>query len=309
LPIIAYQFELLKRYGITDIIVGVGYKTDHFRKVVLKTSKEMNIKSQLSVEDTPLGTGGGLKNAYPFFKKEKEVFFVFNGDVIADFNLDKILAFHKEKEAYATMCLVKIPDPSSYGLVLTDTDMTVKKFIEKPKKEEIISDTINAGLYIFSPDIFNETPSDRPVSLEREIFPALLEKGKKIYAFVHYGYWIDVGTIKKYQTANFDVIEGKIGLFNFDIRELDGGKLIIGKNSFIKGGVNIKGKVVIGNNCFIGSDCAFEDSIIMDNTIIQDRTTIKNSVIGTDVVIENECTITNKAVADKSLIRSFTCSI
>ncbi|MCM8820583.1 MAG: NDP-sugar synthase [Candidatus Omnitrophica bacterium] len=309
-PLISYQFELLKRYGITDIIVGVGYKADHFKKAVFRISKEMGVKAKLSFENKPLGTGGGLKNAYPFFKKEKEVFFVLNGDVIAAFNLDKILAFHKEKEAYATMCLVKISDPSSYGLVLTDADMTVKKFIEKPKKEEIISDTINAGLYIFSPDIFSEIPtSDRPVSLEREIFPALLEKGKKIYAYIHYGYWMDVGTIKKYQTTNFDAIDGKIGLFGFSIKNVGEGKLIIGKNSFVKGDVNLKGRVVIGDNCFIGDGCVLQDSIIMDNTVIQSRATIKNSVIGTDVVIENDCTIFSKAVADKSLIRSFTCSI
>lgn len=309
IPLIAYQFELLKRYGITEIVVGVGYKADNFKKTVKRISKEMGIKAPLSIENKPLGTGGGLRNAYQFFKREREPFIVFNGDVIADFNLNRILSFHKEKDADITIGLVRVNNPSSYGLVLVNSDMSVKKFIEKPKAEEIISDTINAGVYIFSPDIFNEIPEGKNISLEREIFPALLEKGKKVYAYTHYGYWMDVGTIEKYLKANFDAMEGRIGLFSFAVRNLNEGKLLIGKNSFIKGNVNVKGRVIIGDNCTIGDDCALEDSIIMDNAIIQARSIIKNSVIGTDVLIGNNCIIKNYAVADKSSIFPFTCSI
>ncbi|MDD3726277.1 MAG: NDP-sugar synthase, partial [Candidatus Ratteibacteria bacterium] len=175
IPLVAYQFELLKRHSITDIVVGVGYKTGHFKKTVAEISKKMGVKTALSVEDIPLGTGGGLRNAYPFFKKEKEVFVVFNGDVITNLNLDRMISFHKEKGAYATIGLVKVSDPSPYGLVIADTDMSVRKFIEKPERNEITTDTINAGVYIFSAEIFSDIPPNKNVSLEKEVFPLLIE--------------------------------------------------------------------------------------------------------------------------------------
>ncbi|HOL22172.1 MAG TPA: NDP-sugar synthase [bacterium] len=303
IPLISYQFELLKRYGITEVIVGVGYKADCFRKVVGKIAKDMGIKASFSVENTPLGTGGGLRNAYPFFRKDKEPFVVFNGDVIADFNLDKIIAFHKEKNAYLTIGLVRISNPSSYGLVITDSDMSIKKFIEKPSPEEIICDTINSGVYIFSPEIFSEIPSGRPVSLEKEIFPSLLEKGKKIYAYIHYGYWIDVGTVEKYRKVNFDALEGKTGIFAGKGQRSN---LITGTASVLKEGVEIKGRAVIGNKCFIGKNCIIEESIIMDGAVIKDNCVISNSVIGTDVLIENDCCINNMALSDRSFIGAFT---
>ncbi|MCX8083030.1 MAG: NDP-sugar synthase [bacterium] len=306
IPVIAYQFALLKKYGITDIIVGIGYKTDNFRKVVAGISKSMGIKASLSIEDKPLGTGGGLRNAYPFFKREKEPFFVFNGDVIADFNLEKMMSLHKEKNVYLTIGLVRVNNPSSYGLVITDGDMSVKRFIEKPGPEEIISDTINAGVYIFSPDIFNQIAAGKNVSLEKEVFPSLLEKGKKVYTCIHYGYWMDVGTIEKYIKVNFDIMEGKVGFFDIHPQYIDSGKIILGKKSVIRERVQIRGKVIIGNNCIIGEDSFLEDSIIMDNTIVSRRCRVRNSVIGKDVLVENDCIIENQAIADKSLICSFT---
>jgi len=303
IPLISYQFELLKRYGIKEIVVGVGYRSDYFKKIVGRIAKEMGIKAPLSIEDKPLDTGGGLRNALPFFKREKEPFIVLNGDVIADFNLEKVLAFHKEKNAYITIGLVRVNNPSSYGLVITDSDMAVRKFIEKPQPQEIVCDTVNAGVYIFSPDIFSELPSDRPVSLEREVFPSLLEKGKGIYAYIHYGYWMDVGTVEKYRKANFDALEGKTGIFG---RKGQRGNFITGTGSVLKEGVEVKGRAVIGNNCFIGKGCVIEESIILDNTIIMDNCIISNSLIGSDVLIENNCVIKNIALADKSLLHPFT---
>ncbi|MGB9677661.1 MAG: nucleotidyltransferase family protein, partial [Candidatus Ratteibacteria bacterium] len=161
-PFIAYQFELLRKYRVDEIVLGVGYKGDDFRKAV-EIGKKMGLKIYLSYEKKTLGTGGGIKNAERFLKG-KEPFFVFNGDVLADFNLEKILNFHKEKNAYITIGMIKVPDPSSYGLILVDEDMRIIKFIEKPKKEEIVTDTVNAGVYVFQPEVLEEIPGDREVS-------------------------------------------------------------------------------------------------------------------------------------------------
>ncbi|NLG11726.1 MAG: NDP-sugar synthase [Elusimicrobia bacterium] len=303
IPLITWQFEFLRHYGITEIIVGVGYKPESFKKTVEKIAGKMKIKTHLSIENTPLGTGGGFRNAYPFFKEETEPFVVLNGDVIGDFNLNQIIAFHREKGADITIGLTKINNPSSYGLIITDSNMGVKKFIEKPKTEEIVCDTINAGLYIFTPEIFSEIPAGKNISIEKEVFPALLKNGKKIYGVIHNGYWVDVGTVAKYKQTNFDALEGKTGIYS--IRG-QGDNFLAGDNSVLKEDVQIKGRVIIGNNCVVGNGCVLEESIIMNNTIIRDRVVIKNSVVGTDVAIENDSVIDNMILADKSLVRPFT---
>lgn len=306
LPLIYYQFSLLKKYNIDEIIVGVGYKSDCFRKVIGPLAKKTGVKVVFSPENRPLGTGGGLRNACGFFgKKDKGPFIVFNGDVVSDCNLEKILSVHKEKGAYAAIGLVKVNDPSSYGLVMMDAESGIKKFIEKPKPEEIVADTVNAGIYIFSPEVFDEIPQGKPVSLEREVIPSLLEKGKKMAGYVHYGYWIDVGTVDKYRKVNFDALEGKTG-FVYNVTERNEGKLLAGENTALKEGVNIKGKVVIGDNCFVGKDCFLEDSIVLSNTVIRDRCVVSGSIIGTDVLVDSDCVINGTVLADKSLIRSFT---
>jgi len=304
-PLINYQFSLLKRYNIDEVVVGVGYKADCFRKVIVPVAKKAGVKAVLSPEGKPLGTGGGLRNACRFFKKEKEPFVVFNGDVVTDLNLEKILAEHREKGAFATIGLVKINDPASYGLVIMDSESNIKRFIEKPKQEEIVTDIINAGVYVFSPAIFNEILPGKSASLEKEVFPSLLEKGMKVTGYVHYGYWMDVGTVEKYRKINFDVLDGKLGVA-LKIVEGDGGKVLAGERSVLKEGIRIKGRVIIGDNCFIGKDCILEDSIVLNNTIIQDRCTISKSIIGTEVLIENDCVVKDAVLSDRSFLSCFT---
>ncbi|MCX7917825.1 MAG: NDP-sugar synthase [bacterium] len=317
IPFISYQFELLRKYRINEVILGVGYKGDEFKKIV-EMGKKFGLKVYLSYEKKPLGTAGGIKNAEKFLKG-KEPFLVFNGDVLANFNLDKILNFHVEKNAYITIGMVKVSDPSSYGLIVTDDEMKIVKFIEKPKPEEIITDTINAGVYVFNSEVLEEIPSGIEVSVEKETFPQILEKGKNIYGYVHYGYWLDVGTIEKYKKGNFDLIEGKIGLLyqktdekiekkenvlignNVSVEE----KLILGNNVVIGEDSVFKGKVIVGEKTFIGKKCLIENSIIFENVFIGDECIIKDSIIGSSTLIKNNCEIKASAIGDNSYITQF----
>lgn len=318
IPFIKYQFELLKKYNINEIILGVGYKGEEFKKIV-DIAKKIGLKAYLSFENKPLGTAGGIRNAYKFLKG-KEPFFVFNGDILADFNLEKILNFHKEKGAYVTIGLVKVDNPSAFGLVITNEEGKITKFIEKPKPEEIVSDTINAGVYVFQPEVLEEIPAGKNVSVERETFPQILEKGKPMYGYVHYGYWLDVGTIDKFQKANFDVLDGKILLgYKPEERNVEvasssvipgnisvDGKVVIGEDVLVKDGFEAKGKVIIGDGCLIGENCKIENSIIFRRVIIEDNCKIENCIIGSEVIIKNNSYLKNIALADKSLIKEFT---
>jgi len=318
IPFIKYQFHLLKKYNVNEVILGAGYKGEEFKKII-DIAKKMGLKSYLSYESKPLGTAGGIRNAYKFLKG-KEPFFVFNGDILADFNLEKILNFHKEKNAYVTIGLVKVDNPSAFGLVITDENGKITKFIEKPKLEEIISDTINAGVYVFQPEVLEEIPPGKNVSVEKETFPQILQKGKEMFGYVHYGYWLDVGTIDKFKKANFDVLDGKISLAykgserNIEVDSsssvpgnvLAEGKLIVGKNVMIKEGLEVKGKVIIGDGCFIGDNCKIENSIIFRKSVIGNNCKIKDCIIGSEVIIKDNCDIKNISLADRSLIYDFT---
>ena len=211
-------------------------------------------------------------------------------------------------------------NPSAFGLVITDENGKITKFIEKPKSEEIISDTINAGVYVFQPEVLEEIPSGKNVSVEKETFPQILEEGKEMFGYVHYGYWLDVGTIDKFKKANFDVLDGKISLaYKGSERNIEvdpsssipgnvsvDGKLVVGKNVMVKNGVKIKGKVIVGEGCFVGENCEIENSIIFRKTVIGNNCKIEDSIIGSEVIIKDNCYIKNMSLADRSLIYDFT---
>jgi mannose-1-phosphate guanylyltransferase len=318
IPFIKYQLAHLKKYNVTEVILGVGYKGKEFKKIV-DIAKKMGIKSYLSFEKEPLDTAGGIKNAEKFLKA-KEPFLIFNGDILADFNLEKILNFHQEKNADVTIGMVKVEDPSAYGLIITEKDMKIKSFVEKPKGEQIIADTINAGVYVFNPDILEEIPAGKKVSVEKETFPALLDKNRAMYGYVHYGYWMDVGTLAKFKKANFDIMEGKVDILyepSGKKAEIDEtsvcaesanveGKLLAGKNVIVEEGVTIKGKVIVNDGCLISRNSHLEDTIILKNSIIGQSSHISNSIIGQEVIIEENSVIKNTALADRSLIHSYT---
>ena len=314
IPLVWYKFALLKKYGINEVLLGVGYKNLEFKKV-LSIGKSMGLKVTLSVEKTSLGTGGGIRNAYRYLSSAKdEPFLVFNGDILADFNLKKILDFHGEKKGAVTIGMVKVANPSAYGLVITDENMKVLKFTEKPAPQEVVSDTVNAGVYIFSsPSVIKDIPEKREISLERDVFPAMIEEGRELYGYTHYGYWLDIGNVESYRKANFDVLSGK---FNPDYRPeikasveqniVKEGILLTGRNSFIGEGTVIRGNVIIGNECFVGQGCVLQDTIVMDHSAIKNNCEIAGSIIGKDVYVGEYTSLKNTILADKSLLNSHT---
>ncbi len=293
-------------YGIDTAIFAVR---QHYKGYtdILQTAKKMGIKIYFSYEEKNLGTAGGIKNAYRFLKGEKD-FFVLNGDILSDCNLGEMLKFHREKSACATIATVKTTNPLSFGVIDVAADQRINTFTEKPQQP--VSHIINAGIYIFRPDIFDEiTDKQKEISLEKDIFPSLLKKEKQIYAFLHNGYWTDIGTIETYKKANFDVI--KLGFYktSFDLGLYQNiniqGNLIAGKNVIFGDRVEVKGNVIIGEGSYIGSNTVIEDSILFKNVIIGENCHIPNSIIGNSVIIESHCIVRNSAIADSSRLCQF----
>jgi mannose-1-phosphate guanylyltransferase / phosphomannomutase len=154
-PFVFHQIELLKKFGVTEVILNLHYLSDNI-KCLFDDGKKLGVKIDYSIEESPLGTAGAVKNAEEYFDKGPMI--VFNGDILTDINLEKMLKFHEEKKAKATLALTKVEDPTPYGLIITDEDQRVIEFREKPSWEHVTTNTINAGIYIVDPSIFKLAP-------------------------------------------------------------------------------------------------------------------------------------------------------
>src|SRR4029453_14131446 len=126
--------------------------------------------------------------------------------------LTKLIAFHKEKESLVTIALKSVDNPLEFGIVVTDEDGRIERFLEKPSWAQVFTDTINTGIYVIEPEALADVPTDRPYDFSKELFPRLLEKGKRMYGFVADGYWQDIGNLDQYRKANLDALDGKVRL-------------------------------------------------------------------------------------------------
>ena len=159
-------------------------------------------------EEKPLGTAGSVKNAEEALMDD--AFFVICGDALTDFDLTEPINFHREKGSLATVRLTRVPNPLEFGIIIVDEEGKVERFLEKPTWGEVFSDTVNTGIYVMEPEVFDYVEPDVPVDWSGDVFPQLMKEGKPIYGFVAEGYWEDVGTHESYVKAQADVLEGKV---------------------------------------------------------------------------------------------------
>jgi mannose-1-phosphate guanylyltransferase len=297
---IEYQIELLKKHGIRDIVLSVCYMPEKVRKIV-GNGKKYGVRISYAAEKSPLGTAGAIKNAENMLD---ETTIVMNGDILTDIKLDEMLEYHVLKNADATIALHEAADPSAYGLVITDAQGIIIRFLEKPKESEITSKWINAGIYIFSKKVINMIPSGLNVSLERQTFPLIIDKKMRLTAFKSSQYWLDIGKIEKYMQANFDVLQGRFeSLFGDEIADTG---IKTGPGSKIDEKAVLSSPVIIGKKCSIAAEARIERSIIWDNVKIGEGAVITNSIIGNGCVVEPGCVIINTVAGTGSVFTRFT---
>ena len=194
-PFLYYQIDLLKQIPeIDEVILSLNYQPRRIEEI-FGEGEGLGIRVRYVVEPMPLGTGGAIRYAGDSLT---ESVVVFNGDVLTQVDLAAVLRLHRERKAKATIVLTPVDNPRAYGLVETDADGNIRRFLEKPNPDEITCDTINAGIYVLEPDTFDRIPKDTPWSIERSFFPSLVERKETFVAYVYRGYWIDIGTPEKY---------------------------------------------------------------------------------------------------------------
>jgi mannose-1-phosphate guanylyltransferase len=304
-PFVSFMLEWLRGHGVDDVIISCGFMAEGVRGV-LGDGEQLGIRLRYLEEPRPLGTGGALKFAQELLA---ERFFMLNGDVLTDIDLTAQLQQHERTGARATLALIPVEDPSAYGLVRRHDDHSVSGFVEKPGPEQIDTDLINAGAYILERGILDRMPpAGTNVSIEREVFPALVGDG--LFGYEASGYWLDIGTPDRYLQATFDILEGNVSteigteledcgralLHGATVQGRVVAPVLAGAGSSVAPGAIVGGRAVLGRGVQVGEASHIESSVLLDGVSVGARSTISDSIIGPNVEIGEHCHIEGGAV-------------
>ncbi len=294
-PLLAYTFDHLVRHDVADAVVSCGYLPtqirDHFG------DRYGSLALEYAVEPEPLGTGGAIG----FAGREIDgTFLALNGDSLREADLDELIAFHRARGAAATILLTPVADPSRYGLVRLAADGRVDSFLEKPSPQEIDTNLINAGLYVLEPEVLDLIPPGRTVSIEREVFPALCERGA-VYGLSLPGYWLDVGTPDSYLQAHRDVLERTF--------QTEVGKEIGADFTFVHPTAEVHEAARLVPPVFVGAGARLEAGVRVGSLAaigagarVGAGTTVENAVVGNDAVIGRDCVIAGSIIGEGAAI-------
>src|SRR5437588_10294221 len=195
-PMMEHIVRLLRQHGFDDLVVTVAFMANHVR-TYFGDGSEFGVRMVYATEETPLGTAGSVRNARA---ELDERFLVIAGDVLTDMDISAVVRFHEERGALATITLKAMENPLEFGIVITREDGSIERFLEKPTWGQVFSDTINTGIYVLEPEIFDYIPEGRPVDFSSEVFPALLADAKPLFGLRCEGYWEDVGALGAHRT-------------------------------------------------------------------------------------------------------------
>ncbi len=289
-PFMGYTLDFLREAGIEGVVLSLGYLPDQIQEYIGRRDDLDGFTVDYAVEDTALGTAGGIKNAEQYLKGDGPIV-VLNGDVLTGMNLRSAIERHEATGALATISLTSVEDPTSYGLVEVDHDMMVRRFIEKPSLDEVTTNLINAGVYVIEREVLEMIPAGREVSIEREVFPRLQARNR-LFAHISSSYWRDIGTPRSYLAASQDILSGAVGTggdFKYmDVDEStrrDKNVRILPPVSISPGcGIGrlatVGGRVSLGRGCEIGEGAVVEGSILLDGAVVEAGAVVRGSIVG-----------------------------
>ena len=293
-PVMERQILLLKAAGVKEIVLAVSVMADVI-KDYFKNGEKLGIEISYTDEIFPAGTAGAIKLAETFLKDDN--FFMLNGDVILNFDFSKMLQFHNKSKAFGTIASKVVKDPSRYGVIIANQNTNkIEKFLEKeeykPPKGDLVPMPINSGVYLLEPEVFSYIPSNKKVSIEREVFPKIAEE-HEVYHYPIEGIWKDIG-------KPYDLLQGNISLMNDLIQNLkEVHNSLIDYSAQINPSTKIIHPCVIGEKTIIRQNCIIgPNAIIGDNVFIDNNTVLKNSIIYNDTYISKHVEIENAIISD-----------
>ncbi len=313
-PFLLYQIEILRRAGIMDITLSLSYQPDKI-ELLLGDGSDLGVNLRFITEPSPFGTGG----AYRFAANEiRETTVVLNGDILTDIDISSLLNFHQERKSEATLALTPVENPSAYGLVETDADAKILRFLEKPAGNDLANLTtnnINAGVYVLEPSIRDLVPYGENRSFEYDVFPEILRLEKPFFAYIMDGqYWRDLGNPVSYLEAHHDFLDGKLRGFELEKPKPSdvATSAIIDSLSLLGDGCIVKSNARISNSV-IGAGVQIEEKAIIENSVIWAHTRVASGAEINGAVIGRSCHIGRNAIVgprsvlgDKTTLTDYT---
>ncbi|MDD3654911.1 MAG: sugar phosphate nucleotidyltransferase [Desulfotomaculaceae bacterium] len=315
-PCMEYIIELLKKHGIYEIAV-----TLQFLPQVIKNhfgdGAEYGVHLTYFEETTPLGTAGSVKNAEEFLD---DTFVVISGDALTDFDLSQAIDFHRNHQTMGTLVLAKVNVPLEYGVVMTEENGRIVRYLEKPSWSEVFSDTVNTGIYVLEPEVLTLIPSGKEFDFSKNLFPLVMERGHDLYGFVAGGYWSDIGNLSQYRQAQFDMLQGDVDIAvkGFEVKpgiwfeqelEIPGGVKIegpayIGEGTMLETGAVIGPNTVMGRYNRVRSGAYTEHTVMWNRNYIGKAVSLNGATMGNRVYIGSGGRVCeNAAIGDNTIIK------
>jgi mannose-1-phosphate guanylyltransferase/phosphomannomutase len=279
-PMMEHIVRLLADHGFDDIVVTVAFLANHIR-TYFGDGSDFGVRMRYATEDSPLGTAGSVRNA---IDELDETFLVISGDVLTDIDLSAFVKAHRSTGAAGSIALKRVDDPVEFGIVITHEDGSIDRFLEKPTWGQVFSDTINTGMYVLEPEVFDFIPEGEVVDFSSDVFPAMLKRGKPLFGYVADGYWEDVGTLEAYLRAHQDILEGKVTI------DIDGFRL--GEDVWLAEGADVDPGARIDGPAIIGANCRIEG-----NAHVREY-----SVLGRDVVLKHDASVVRSVVHEHAYL-------
>jgi len=267
IPVTEHQILAAKKAGITTVVLATSYLSEVFTPYFGDGSK-WGMKLLYAVEEEPLGTGGAIRNAAQLLGSDENVV-IFNGDVLSHHDIAAQIKFHEVKKSDVTLHLISVEDARAFGCVPTDADGRVTAFLEK--MENPVTNSINAGCYVFNRTVIDQIPLGKVVSVERETFPALVASGRPVFGYKEQSYWLDVGTPAALFKGSRDAV---------------GAEFKVGRGSLIGPDCKISGGSSIGAKCQVGQGVTIIDSIICDGVVVAEGATIAHSFLAPGAAVD-----------------------
>jgi len=308
-PIMEHVLRLLRRHGYDETVVTVQFLASLIRNY-FGDGDELDMALRYATEELPLGTAGSVKNAEDALRGEP--FLVISGDALTDIDLTEMVRLHRERGALVTVALKSVPNPLEFGIVITDADGRIERFLEKPTWGQVFSDTVNTGIYVMEPEILDHVADGVPVDWSADVFPALLKAGAPIYGYVADGYWEDVGTHESYLKAHADVLNRQVdvdidgfelapGVWVCEGAEVDPdavlkGPILIGGYAKVEAGVELREYTVLGSNVVVKSGAFLHRAVLHDNVFVASHANLRGCVVGKNTDIMRGARIEEGAV-------------
>ena len=298
-PCMEHILDLLARHGLKDIVVTVAFLPQAIRSY-FGDGSSLGLQLEYSVEANPLGTAGSVRHA---MARLDDTFLVISGDALCDIDVGQIVEFHREKGAACTIGLKAVENPLEFGIVVTQEDGRVERFLEKPTWGQVFSDTINTGIYVLEPEVLEHIPTDRPFDFSKELFPLLLDLGEPIYGHVSEGYWQDIGNIEQYRQANFDALDEKVSLSIEGLKIA--GDVWIGEGVEIDDVAGVEGPAFIGRYCTISPDASVGPyTVLGPGSTLRERGRVSRSIVDAGTYIGRSAVVEGAVIGRSCDVRA-----